>query len=367
MRLSRRSLETELLDVLGTGRDAQIVARYYGLDGLGGGTLQSVGQEVGLTRERVRQIVTETSKRLSTGRPISRTLDKAMECVVDRMPGGAKEIEAELRFQGLTSGLFRLEAVMKAAELLGKCLPFSITEVNGERVVHARHIQSVDTIVRIARRVISRWGMATVSKVAAKVRDVQSGVCDRNLVVSALACLAGFHWLDKSTGWFWLSDSSKNRVLNRIRKTLSVANPIDISELRAGIARDYDMKGFSPPKRVLLELCRQMPGLRVNDNAVNATPEVNADDVLTPIERHIVHILAERGSTLRPSELMSFCRGIGVNRRNFYKCLRYSPIFRVRGPLRLIGSDEKRGRLNGVRESESGLFCNQPNQKHADQ
>ena len=64
MRLSRRSLETELLDVLGTGRDAQIVARYHGFDGLGGGTLQGVGREVGLTRERVRQIVTEASKRV---------------------------------------------------------------------------------------------------------------------------------------------------------------------------------------------------------------------------------------------------------------------------------------------------------------
>jgi len=52
------------------------------------------------------------------------------------MPAVTKEIEAGLRSRGLTSGLFRLEAVIKAAELLGKGLPLSITEVNGERVVH---------------------------------------------------------------------------------------------------------------------------------------------------------------------------------------------------------------------------------------
>jgi hypothetical protein len=152
---------------LGTGRDAQIVARYYRLDGLSGRTLQSVGKEVGLTRERVRQIVTETSKWLSTGRPVSRTLYETIEFVVDRMPASAKGIEGELRSQGLTSGLLRLEGVIKAAEVLGKSLSFSITEVNGERVVHARNIQSVDTIVRIARRVVSRW-MATVSKVCGR-------------------------------------------------------------------------------------------------------------------------------------------------------------------------------------------------------
>jgi hypothetical protein len=211
MRLFTRSLERELLDLLGNGRNAQIVARYYGLDGLGGGTLQTVGKEVGLTRERVRQIVTAASKWLNAERPVLRTLDQSIAFVVDHMPAVAKEIEAQLRSQGLTSGLFGLETVIKAAELLGKGLPFSITDIDAERVVHSPNIRSVHTIVRIARRLISRWGMATISKVAAEVGNVEPGVCDRRLVVSALVCLAGFHWLDQSTGWFWLSNNPKNR------------------------------------------------------------------------------------------------------------------------------------------------------------
>ena len=245
MKHSRLTLERELCDLLGTGRNARIAARYYGFDGRGGGTLQTVGNEIGVTRERVRQIVTAASESLSTRRAVSPTLDRTIAFVADRMPAAAGEIEAELRSQRLTSGLFRLEGVVKAAELLGRRLPFSITEVKGERLVHARDIPSVDTIVRIARRVISRWGMATLSNVVAEVRKVESGVCDRKLVVSALACLGGFHWLEQSADWFWLSDNANNRVLNRIRKILSVANPIDISELRAGIGRDYRMKGFS--------------------------------------------------------------------------------------------------------------------------
>src|SRR6266852_3220045 len=204
-RRSRLTLERELRDLLGTGRDARIAARYYGFDGRGGGTLQAVANEIGLTRERVRQIVSEW-----LGRPVSPTLDRTIAFVVDRMPAAATEIEAELRSQGLTSGLFRLEGVIKAAELLGRRLPFSITEVKGERLVHARDIPSVGTIVRIARRVISHWGMATLSNVVAEVRKVESGVCDRKLVVSALACLDGFHWLEQSADWFWFSDKPNN-------------------------------------------------------------------------------------------------------------------------------------------------------------
>src|SRR5713226_6345246 len=155
LRRSRPTLERELRDLLGTGRNARITARYYGFDGRGGGTLQTVGNEIGLTRERVRQIVTAASEWLSTGRPVSPTLDRTIAFVADRMPAPAGEIEAELRTQRLTSGLFRLEGVIKAAELLGRRLPFSITEVGEERLVHARDIPSIDMIVRIARRLIS--------------------------------------------------------------------------------------------------------------------------------------------------------------------------------------------------------------------
>jgi hypothetical protein len=346
LRRSGLTLERELRDLLGTGRNARIAARYYGFDGRGGGSLQTVGNEIGLTRERVRQIVTASSARLSTGRPVSPTLDRTIAFVVERMPAAAGEIEAELQFQRLTSGLFRLEGVIKAAGLLGRRLPFSITEVKGERLVHARGIPSVDMIFRIVRRVISRWGMATISNVVAEVREVEPDACDGNLVVSALACLGGFHWLEQSAGWFWLSDNPNNRVLNRMRKILSIANPIDISELQAGITRDYRMKGVSPPKRVLLEFCRQAPGLRVNDSAVKAEPAVNSDDVLSQVEKDIVHILSEHGGTMATSEFKSVCLGMGVNRRTFYQNLMRSPIIsrHAGGLYGLIGSGERSGR-----------------------
>jgi hypothetical protein len=137
-----------------------------------------------------------------------------------------------------------------------------------------------------------------------------------------------------------LSDKTNNPVLNRIRKILSVANPINISELRAGIARHYRMKGLSPPKRVLLEFCRQAPGLRVNGEAVKAEPPVSSDDNLSQIEKAIVHILSEHGGTMATSEFNSVCVGMGVNRSAFYQNLLNSPIIsRSAGGLYgLIGS-----------------------------
>src|SRR6202022_3468231 len=101
MMRSKLTLERELRDLLGTGRKARIAARYYGFDGRGGGTLQSVGNEIGVTRERVRQIVSAASQWLSTGRPVSPMLDRTIAFVAARMPAAAAEIEAELQFQRL--------------------------------------------------------------------------------------------------------------------------------------------------------------------------------------------------------------------------------------------------------------------------
>jgi hypothetical protein len=97
------------------------------------------------------------SKRLA-GLPVPATLGRTLAFVVRRIPAAAKEIEAELRSQGLTSGAFRLEGVIEAAELLGMRAPFVITKVKGVRLVHAGEIPSIPTIIRIARREISKVG-----------------------------------------------------------------------------------------------------------------------------------------------------------------------------------------------------------------
>ncbi len=137
-KLSSLPLEKELLDVLGGGRDAEIAARYYGFDGLGAKSLRVVGREVGLTYERVRQIASAAAKRIGSGRPFAPALDRTLDFVTAQTPAVAAEIETKLRSEGLTSGPFRIEGILKAAELLGREPPFSVVDLRGQRVVLAR-------------------------------------------------------------------------------------------------------------------------------------------------------------------------------------------------------------------------------------
>ena len=271
------TLEKELLDLLGGGRDARIAARYYGLDGRGGETLQSIGNAFGVTRERVRQIVVATtSGRLRGVRPVPRMLNRTIAFVADHIPAAAPVIEAgvieaEMWSQGLTAGPFRLGGLIGATELLRMRLPFAMTQVNGEGLVHAQDIPPLLSIVHIARHVVAHYGIATVSKVAAKLRKKAPGVNSRNLVASVLAHERSFRWLDRSREWFW-SETGLNPALHRIRKILSVVSPVRASDLLAGIARSARMKGFSPPIEVLLAFCRQAPRLHVRGDVIVDRP-----------------------------------------------------------------------------------------------
>jgi hypothetical protein len=343
MRRPRFALEEELLDLLGGGRDARIAARYHGFDGLAGETLQSVGDAFGITRERTRQIVAAASARLRTERPAAPALDRTIAFVVDRMPAAtgvidAGVIEAEMRCKGLTAGLFRIESVVKAAGLVGRRLPFAITHVNGERLVHVQELAPLLSIVHLARRVVARYGISTVSNVAAKLRKERRGTSGRDLVASVLARERNFRWLDSSREWFW-SETGTNPVLHRIRKILAVVNPIQASDLMVGIVRSPRMKGFSPPVEVLLEFCRQAPGLHVCDDTVVAKPSVNPDEVLSQIEKQIVYTLYQNGGTLTASELKAACLRMGLNQTTCYLYLAHSPFILKYGHNRygLIG------------------------------
>jgi hypothetical protein len=328
MKTTRRelTLEREVLDLLGGGREARIAARYHGLDGRGGETLRDA---FGVTRERVRQIVATTSARLGGGRPVPRMLNRTIAFVADHIRAAAPVIEAgvietEMWSQGLTAGSFRLEGLIRATELLRMRLPFAMTQVNGERLVHAQDIPRLLSIVHIARRVVAHYGIATVSKVAAKLRKKAPGVNSRNLVAGVLAHERGFHWLDSSGEWFW-SETGLNPALHRIRKILSVVSSVRASDLQAGIARSVRMTGFSPPIEVLLEFCRQAPGLHVRDNAIVAKSRVNPDEVLSQIEKQIVRTLSQNGGTVSVSEFKSVCLRMGLNQTTCYLYLVHSP------------------------------------------
>jgi hypothetical protein len=184
------------------------------------------------------------------------------------------------------------------------------------------------------------WGAATVADVAAEVAGGKSGLSNYKLIASVLGAQENFHWLDRSAGWFWLSDGSRNPLLHSVMKILSVANPIGAEEMRTGILRYYRRHGFLPPSRVLLEFCRRVPGLRVENGTIGADQKIDPASVLSHVEKDIAQVLARRRGAMTRTELESICLAKGMNRWSFYWTLSQSQIITKYGTglYGLIGS-----------------------------
>ena len=224
---------------------------------------------------------------------------------------------------------------MKIAALLDCPASFNLTYRNGKGFAVAADDPAFNGLVGRARRIVRRYGMARVtqclparSKAAEKELDMAKAV---------LSSESDFRWLAQRSEWFWFLDPSQNRIARRIRKMLAVANPLGVSDLRAGLDR---MGEPLPPNEILLQFCRQLPSLHVEGDTVRASVEINVGDVLNPTERDIFNLLSERGGCMSRYELKCRSDLLGMKRPTFYQCVTSSPIVSTdnRGHYRLVGS-----------------------------
>lgn len=331
--LSRMKLEDELLDLaISTAkseRKAKIAALYFGWDGRGGCTLEAAGNKVRISRERVRQICHALKTALSGKNPFAPATDRALEFVLQHVPGVAEYIEENLSRQGLANGPFRLEGLANAANLLGRKIPFAIAEGRGTRLAVAQAGELPNyllQVLEVARKSIEHWGVATVAEVSAQVAEAMSHGVDEQIVCRLLLSQHDFQWLDEARGWFWLRSVPRNALLSQIHKILSIAERIAVSELRVGVARHHSRRGLAPPRRVLLELCRQLPEYRVVENTVIADRPLRYEKVLSSTESTIVRVLREHGPVMQRAGLEKLCLSRGMHHVTFSSNLSYSPI-----------------------------------------
>jgi hypothetical protein len=112
-----------------------------------------------------------------------------------------------------------------------------------------------------------------------------------------------------------------------------------------------------PPKSVLLEFCRQSPGLKVKGDVIAAEPARDWRKVLTGVEMELVSILKEHGPVLERGAIEDLCVARGMNRFSFHAFIASSGVISQYGHsvYGLLGADvsaktvqslARRGRAN---------------------
>ncbi len=326
----RMTLEVEMLDLLTfepKARNRSFTVRLLGWDGNGGQTLETIGRDIGVTRERVRQISQHHLDRIQKSLPFLPVLDRAIEAVAANAPSLESAIGTALVEKRLTKDTFKIAGVLNAAEVTGRRCAFIIEEGDGQSYVVPRDDAGITKqILQLARKAISHWGVTTIEDVAAEVSSLLGRPIASTFVTAVVSAQPSFAWLDMASGWFWLKSTARNALLNQVEKILCVCDQVHISELRSGVSRNHRREGFAPPQRVLLALCKQPGAYEVVGNLISANPPLNYLDVLADTERTFVAVFRETGPLVESRKLEQECLARGMNRATFMQYLTYSAI-----------------------------------------
>ena len=352
---SSAGLEAEVISAITAvvkANDQPKVELWLGLDQRSPPTLQSVGEAAGVTRERIRQIVSRAQSRLQAASLEMRRLRAAIKCLEEAVILSDHAVVQLLNNEGLANGRVSVRGLLRAADLFGVANELSQERVGESEFVGLSRGRAVLKAVRRAgRRAVEKWGCSTIDEVAAEADSSQKHVVTPELVRDVMVTQPGFRWLDQDSGWFWLKDMPRNRLLNKVDKILATSPQIDLAALREGIARHYRMDGFSPPTRVLRTLCNQLEDCEVvgGEIIVDKRPRLPAKE-LSEHEQTMLAVFREYGPVLSYADTRQHCIDAGLNATTASIYIGNSPVLRrlTAGVYTVIGAAVSPGEVEAV-------------------
>jgi hypothetical protein len=350
--MSHLTLEEELVQIFGSTpyeRNRAILIGYYGWEDGRPHTLTEIGNRFGVTRERIRQICAKlTRKHKNLPTILAPVMDRALALIEERLPCPADVLQSELARQGLTAIGMPLESVATAARLLERPVRFRLMGVeSGRLAVRPEQADAVPTIVDLAKKEIYFHGLSTIKRVERLVSEKFPERVGAELVAQTLPLVPGFSWLDQRTGWFRLLPICKHGLPKTIDKILAVAGEVTAAEMRAAMARNRRLWKEPPPEHVLLEFCRQTPGVRVAGDRIRAALPRNWKKALTGVEGKLVSVLKKHGPIVERGALEDLCVAEGMNRFSFHAFISWSPVIAQYGPsvYGLLGAEVPRQKI----------------------
>ena len=334
--MSRLTIEQELIEVFAPDprdRNAEILIDYYGWDDGRQHTLTEVGDRFGVTRERIRQICAKlTRKPKNLAAALAPAMDRALALVEERLPCAANEIEAELRRRGWTAVGMPLENLATAAKLLGRPAEFRVVKIDPDRkgsprlAVRAGQVDATPMIADAAKKDVYFHGLATIERIQRLTAAKFAGVVAAELVEQTLRLVEGFSFLDERSGWFRIQGIGKHGLPKTIDKVLAVAGAVTAAQLREALGRNRRLWKEPPPEGVLLEYCRDLPGVRIEGKRIVADPPRDWRTALTGVEWELVNVLREHGPVMERGDMEDICVREGMNRFSFHAFVSWSPV-----------------------------------------
>lgn len=309
-------------------RDAKMVMRRLGWGGGAPATLQEVGDEFAVTRERVRQVVARALGRLAPS--YMPKLETALELVYGEAPITVDAASELLVRRGISSHPLHPPALASAADALGYDVPFDVVVQDGVAYGVAPESVEMRSVLSVARREVGKVGMSNLDEIRAHLESEGSVDASTSTLRRFLGLSPRIQFLVDD--WFWMPGipADRNRLRNVTRRLLAVTPCLALTTIRQGVRRRYRFMRIDlvPPLDVLRSFYDVHPEFIANDDAmIESVEALDYRQVLGDVERTFVEAL--RGSPtglMDRAELEAAVVGRGVNSSTFSVFTTYSPI-----------------------------------------
>lgn len=322
-------------------RQSQAVAMRLGWDGKGGTTLEIAGDAVGLTRERVRQLVRQVARHLTTTEPSLPALEAAVEALEQIAPARRNEAAARLAAAGLARADFDPAGVLEAAQMAGLRSKLAVA---GDFVLTDGQAEVANSVLETARKLVSHNGAGDIGTLVDTLAepDVNELAARRFLEIDD-----DIVWLDDDRGWFFLP-TGRNRAVNYLRKMLSVSPSLTLTDVRDGLRRPA--RSVRLPRGVVRGLCEQLDWIEVASDVVTITVSLDFRRVLENTEETLVDVFTEHGPVLDRATAIDVAEQYGLDRTTAGLYLGWSPVIERLAINRyaLRGADVPAGTLEAM-------------------
>ena len=326
-------------------RQAEAVAMRLGWDGKGGVTLATAGDHAGVTRERVRQLVSRVARHLASDRPELPALRRAVAELERIAPARRADAAARLVAAGISSCEFDPFGVLEAAEMVGLTPGVYVTD---GLVIADDHADIVRKTAEAARKLVSHNGAANVDALA----DVLAlEELDDDLARRLLETDDEVVWLDDDRDWFYVP-TARNRAFNYLRKMLSVSPSLTLPEVREGLRRHH--RSIKLPRLVIRGLCGQLDWVEVRGDVVARAVDLDYRVVLENTEGTLVEVFLDHGPVLDRQTAVGLAEDYGLDRTTAGLYLGWSPVIERLAINRyaLRGANVPAGTLEAMRGTD---------------
>ena len=223
-------------------------------------------------------------------------------------------------------------------------------------MIPAGQAENFERIALLARRNVSARGCGNIRELAEMLAETIGHPVSDDVIIELLSSDDGFELLDSEDGWFWYRHaefSSRNRLVNTIKRALAASPQLRLGELRDAVRRIHRMAGFAPPTAVLRELCTKLDFLHVNaDQVERIDSALNWTQILGPTETAIITGMKKFGPVIPRVEFMRYCADAGMNENTFTVYSTYSPVLWRPAPglYAIVGSAIPVGTIEMIRE-----------------